>query len=83
MRYVVSLQDEKDKTCYKDLEEFDVFENAKLKAQELSDKFNRSTIIWDKKTSFITERIVKEQKTEEKAEQKITMSRRIPSIKRK
>jgi len=57
-RYVTGIQDEKEKCCYKDFYETETLYEAKEKADEKSDKVNRSAIVFDRKLMEIVHRKV-------------------------
>lgn len=64
-RYVASLQDVTDTSCYKDFFEGEVFEEAKAKAEEAADKHQRSTLVYDRKLMAIThKKVIEKAKTE-------------------
>lgn len=57
LRYVVSLQDVKDTSLYKDIFETNKHEEAKRKADDAVAKNNRSVIIFDRKNPLDSQRI--------------------------
>ena len=57
-RYIAGIQDEKDKCCYKDFFETETLYEAKEKADEKSEKVNRSAIVFDRKLMEIVHRKV-------------------------
>lgn len=71
-RYIASLQDVIDLSCYKDFFESEKFEVAKVKAEDAAEKHQRSAIVYDRKLMAITHKkvIEKEKKVEEKPQPK-------------
>jgi len=66
-RYVASLQDVTDKQCYKDFFEGDKFEEAKQKAEDAAEKYQRSSLVYDRKLMAIThKKVIELKKIEEK-----------------
>jgi hypothetical protein len=59
-RYVASIQDKKDETCYKDFYESDRLDQVKAKAEQESKEAGRSVIVFDRKGLGIIERYVVE-----------------------
>ena len=57
-RFVASLQDVTDKSCYKDFFESEKLEVTKQKADDAAEKYQRSVIIFDRKMMEITYRKV-------------------------
>ena len=47
-RYVASLQDVTDSSCYKDFFESNTFTEAKEKADEAAEKHQRSALVFDR-----------------------------------
>jgi hypothetical protein len=70
-RYVASIQDEKDQSCYKDFYESDKLDQAKLKAEQESKDVGRSVIIFDRKGMGIIDRYVIEQEKKPEPEKKL------------
>lgn len=76
-RYVASIQDEKDKTCYKDFYESDKLDQTKSKAEQESKDVGRSVIIFDRKGMGIIERyVIEQEKTEPEKKPIIKRGRR-------
>jgi len=48
-RYVAGVQDDKDRSCYKDFFETETLHEAKTKADEKSAKVKFSTLVFDRK----------------------------------
>lgn len=64
-RYVASLQDVVDLSCYKDFFESEKFENAKVKAEDAAEKHQRSAIVYDRKLMAIThKKVIEKEKPE-------------------
>lgn len=57
-RYVASLQDVKDRQCYKDFYESEKQEETKQQADEAAEKAGRSAIVFDRKMHEIIHRKV-------------------------
>lgn len=57
-RYTASLQDVTDKQCYKDFFESDTCEAAKKACDEAAEKYQRSAIVFDRKSPGIIHRKV-------------------------
>jgi len=53
-RFVASLQDVKDFSCYKDFFESDTLVAAKEKADEAAEKHQRSVLVFDREQSEVT-----------------------------
>jgi hypothetical protein len=75
-RYVASIQDEKDKTCYKDFFESNKLDQTKVKAEQESKDVGRSVIIFDRKGFGIIERYVIEQEKVEVEKKPIKRGRK-------
>ncbi len=61
-RYVASLQDTIDKSCYKDFFECDTFKEAQEKADASAEKHQRNALVYDRKEQNITYKKVIESK---------------------
>lgn len=57
LRFVVALQDIKDKSLYKDLFEFNKLEEAKRKATDTFQKNKRAVLIFDRKNPLDSQKI--------------------------
>lgn len=86
LRYVVSLQDAKDASLYKDIFESSKHEEAKRKAEDAVAKNNRSVIIFDRKNPLDSQKIKVEngvQAKEEEVAPKVKKPKEVKSSKNK
>lgn len=58
-RYVASLQDVADRTCYKDFFESNKFEETRQKADDEAEKYQRSTVVFDRQHGIVYKKEVK------------------------